>query len=260
MNKNKEANILILAGKGISSTILYNFLTDHFVNVSCIVEEKRNKWKWVKTRAKKLGWFVAIAQLLFQIPVPRILAFFSKKRILEIIKQYNLNLNPIPDDVIIPVKSVNSKKVINWIKEHQPDLIILNGTRIVSKRVLRSTEIKFINTHLGITPLYRGVHGGYWALATGDGVNFGSTIHYVDEGVDTGKILEQVYAEPTKKDNFSTYPFLQLGATLPTLKDIISAILEGKASTISPPIGNSKLWYHPTIFQYIHFYLKNGIK
>ena len=46
--------------------------------------------------------------------------------------------------------------------------MVVNGTRILSRRMLESIDAVFLNMHVGITPKYRGVHGGYWALANGD--------------------------------------------------------------------------------------------
>ena len=34
--------------------------------------------------------------------------------------------------------------------------------------MLQSVEAIFVNTHVGITPKYRGVHGGYWSLVKND--------------------------------------------------------------------------------------------
>jgi folate-dependent phosphoribosylglycinamide formyltransferase PurN len=72
------------------------------------------------------------------------------------------------------------------LKAINPDLVIVNGTRIISKKVLSSINSKFVNIHVGITPKYRGVHGTYWALVNNDVENSGVTVHFVDEGIDTG--------------------------------------------------------------------------
>ena len=96
--------------------------------------------------------------------------------------------------------------------------MLVNGTRIISKKTLESVPATFINIHTGITPAFRGVHGGYWAMATGKKNLFGTTVHYVDTGVDTGGIIEQVFIEPPKQDNFYTYPYLQYASVLPVLK------------------------------------------
>ena len=61
---------------------------------------------------------------------------------------------------------------------------MVNGTRIISSRVLDSIGCPIINTHAGITPRYRGVHGGYWALAEGHPEEVGTTVHLVDKGIE----------------------------------------------------------------------------
>ncbi|MFT4646131.1 MAG: folate-dependent phosphoribosylglycinamide formyltransferase PurN, partial [Planctomycetota bacterium] len=42
------------------------------------------------------------------------------------------------------------------------DVIIVNGTRIISSKVLESMPALFINIHTGVTLQYGGVHGAYW--------------------------------------------------------------------------------------------------
>jgi folate-dependent phosphoribosylglycinamide formyltransferase PurN len=132
-----------------------------------------------------------------------------------------------------------------------PDVLIVNGTRIISKQTLESVSAPFINIHTGITPAFRGVHGGYWAVASNNRSLFGTTVHYVDPGVDTGGIIEQVFTEPAKKDNFYTYPYLQYAIVLPALKKVIETCSEGnRPKTIPAVTAESTLWFHPTIFQW----------
>ena len=97
---------------------------------------------------------------------------------------------------------LNTEEGRALLNQLNPDLIIVNGTRIISKKTLESVHSTFINIHTGITPAFRGVHGGYWAVATGKKDLFGTTVHYVDPGVDTGGIIEQVFIEPPKERQF----------------------------------------------------------
>ena len=138
------------------------------------------------------------------------------------------------------------------MNELNPDLIIVNGTRIISKKTLDCVSAPFINIHVGITPLFRGVHGGYWAMATGKKELFGVTLHYVDAGVDTGGIIEQVIAIPERNDNLYTYPYLEYGVCMPVLKNIIEKFEAGQKPGEKPSIvKESVLWYHPTIFEWL---------
>ncbi len=136
---------------------------------------------------------------------------------------------------------------------------MINGTRILSQRLLESTSATLINMHAGITPRYRGVHGGYWALASNDPENAGVTVHVVDPGIDTGDVLAQDRIEVTPQDNFMTYPLLQLEKGLPLLEQAVQAALAGTLSYQSG-VGPSQLYYHPTLISYLSRRFWAGIK
>jgi len=136
----------------------------------------------------------------------------------------------------------------------------VNGTRIISDDVLKCVNAVFINVHVGITPLYRGVHGAYWALVEGDHQACGVTVHVVDSGIDTGGIIEQALVRPTACDNFATYPVLQTVAALPLIERAVNAALTGNLRVRRAPEGKSKLWTHPTAGEYIWNRLRFGVK
>jgi len=157
------------------------------------------------------------------------------------------------------VSSVNDPAFLEAVKSVQPDLILVNGTRIISAKALNEIKCPVINVHVGITPLYRGVHGAYWALANKDSEHCGVTVHAIDKGIDTGAILAQDTIAPGRKDNFITYPYLQFQKAIGLVKTTVPRVLNGGYSYLPPPAGPSKLWYHPTIWQYIRNRFK-GIK
>ncbi len=252
--------MLLLIGKGESSNVIYNSLIKIFPSIVCIQEERPNRWKFVKNRARKLGWITAIGQVIFQLSIPKILKRLSIKRRMEIAQEYSMDSTDIPSQKIINVYNINSIEVVELVIRHRPDVVLLNGTRIISKKLLKCTDAQFVNTHLGITPSYRGVHGGYWALANKEGSDFGATIHIVDAGIDTGGILKQILCTPSSRDNFSTFPMLQLGASLTHLPKIVLAVANNEAKSITIQNSTSKLWYHPTIFQYLYNWIKFGVR
>ena len=116
--------------------------------------------------------------------------------------------------------------------------------------MLSSTHAPFINTHAGITPKYRGTHGGYWALYNSDPGRCGVTVHLVDAGIDTGDIVDQAPIKPIREDSFVTYPYLQLAAALPLLVKAVQGALAG-ALPSRLATGESAVWYHPGLLQYL---------
>ena len=257
--QNQKPEIVLLLGPSRSSLFLYQYLKRHFTIKAAIVEHGVSKKLLLKRRAKKLGWFTVFGQLLFQSTLPKFLAFVSRKQHDALLKKYELFQNPIDAGTVIRVPSVNAQATIETLQQLQPAVIVINGTRILSKQLLAAVPCRFINTHAGITPKYRGVHGGYWALASGDVENCGVTIHLVDKGIDTGDIISQHRIHPGKRDNFTTYPIHQLGTALPHLVHAVHAALNNTLKTYKAE-GESRLWYHPTIWQYFYYWLTKGVK
>jgi len=79
--------IVILAGIGNSSNIVFNYISKYFEVDKIIFEKHVSKTKLLKRRIKNLGILTVIGQLLFQILASPILKWISKHRINEIKKK-----------------------------------------------------------------------------------------------------------------------------------------------------------------------------
>ncbi len=74
---------------------------------------------------------------------------------------------------------------------YRPDLIVVYGFPWkLSRDVLRTPRLGAINVHTSLLPKYRGPLPVHWAVRNGD-PETGVTIHWMDEGFDTGNILAQ---------------------------------------------------------------------
>lgn len=255
----KNKSIVLLGGKGLSTKIVFNALNKEFGISLAIIEEKESALTFIKRRIKRLGFVKVFGQICFELFIAKPLKFFSEKRHWDIIRENHLDTSEIPLALLKKVRSINATETIEAIKNVNPDLIVINGTRIISRRVLSSASCKFINTHAGITPKYRGVHGMYWALVNNDKENSGVTVHFVDEGIDTGNIIYQQQVLPTKADNFSTYPLLQIAEGIKILIRAIKSYFDGSI-VINDVNTESNLWFHPTMWSYIYNRITKGVK
>jgi folate-dependent phosphoribosylglycinamide formyltransferase PurN len=247
-----KTKIIILARDCDSTNIVYNYLKNFFEIEAVVLETPIPRKEQFLKRARRLGYFSAIGQVIFFLGIMPLIKRVSQKRKKEIYQQHSLDESMPPENIIQRIEYANTDAGRAVLKALNPSLIIVNGTRIISKKTLTSLPSVFINIHTGITPLFRGVHGGYWAMATGRKDLFGTTIHYVDPGVDTGDIIEQVFTKPQEKDNFYTYPYLQYAVCLPALKQVVQAFTNGnRPATKKPVTTESALWFHPTIWQWI---------
>jgi folate-dependent phosphoribosylglycinamide formyltransferase PurN len=242
------------------STIMYNEVVKKYNVAQVLYEEKESAKVILKRRIKKLGWWKVFGQILFQLSIQKIL----QKAVPFAVKRFEneglIDATEIPSDKIIRVNSSNDPQTIELILSLKPDLIIINGTRILSKRFLEAMPCPVLNVHAGITPCYRGVHGAYWALVNNDVAHCGVTVHMVDTGVDTGGILAQALIKPTTKDHFSTYPILQFTAAMPLLMDSIDKVFKKQHQLQATPACTSGLWYHPTLWEYLYYRIVKGIK
>ena len=251
--------IALLHQDDFSSRVLFHSLKESYPIDLVIEEQPVKKTEIVKKRIKRLGYSKVFGQVLFYLLVVPFLELISKKRKQELITKFKFNNSKIEHENFHKVSSVNSEESRQLLVRYNPDLVIINGTRILSKKTLQSINAAFMNIHAGITPKYRGVHGGYWALAKGDGEHCGVTVHLVDMGIDTGDLLVQSKIKPTAKDNFATIPLLQLEKGIQGLKQAIATYMQEKPLKTKKAQGESKLWYHPTIWEYLWTWCKRGV-
>ncbi|MPY97402.1 MAG: phosphoribosylglycinamide formyltransferase [Actinophytocola sp.] len=77
------------------------------------------------------------------------------------------------------------------VAAYQPDLVVSAGfMKILGSEFLNHFGFRVINTHPALLPAFPGMHAVADALAAGVKVT-GSTVHFVDSGVDTGPIIAQ---------------------------------------------------------------------
>lgn len=246
----QSTGVVMLAQPGVSTRVLYNALEKTFGVQKVILETPPKSWQVLQRRIKRLGILKVAGQAVFRAAVVPTLRYRSQMRRNTIFEEHSLNDAPIPSAKVIRVDSVNEPTTRDTLVKLSPRIVVLGGTRIVKPDTLACVPAPFINMHAGVTPSYRGVHGGYWALACGEPEACGVTVHLVDSGIDTGKVLGQTLIEPSAEDNFSIYPWLQLAAGLPLLLDSVAKVLDEKPLSFVSVRRPSKLWYHPTVGEY----------
>ena len=256
----KTGRIVLLCSDGPSTRAVYNALRDEFGSVQVIMEEPISRLQMARRRAARLGYFSTAGQMLFAAGIVPVLACSSRRRIQEIEREFNLR-REMPESEIERIEIVNSEQARDALRNAAPDVVVVNGTRIIGAKTLACVDVPFINTHAGITPLYRGVHGAYWALAEGRPELVGTTVHFVDKGIDTGSIIAQAFFEITDRDNFATYPYLHTAAGISVLVPAVRSALEGKVEPTREDNGlESKLRYHPAIWDYLASRLRRGVR
>ena len=88
-------------------------------------------------------------------------------------------------------RTARDRALAGWLDERAPDLLVLAGfMELLTAEFIRANAGRMINVHPALLPAFPGVRAIEQALDYGVKVG-GVTIHFVDEGVDTGPVLLQ---------------------------------------------------------------------
>jgi len=101
-------------------------------------------------------------------------------------------------------ENVNAASFLDAVRAHEPDVnVSMSYDQILLTEAIQAAPKRFINCHAGALPFYRGRNILNWALINGED-RFGVTVHYVDEGIDTGDIITQRFGVVTPSDDYGS--------------------------------------------------------
>ena len=101
------------------------------------------------------------------------------------------------------VENPNSKKFLNVLRELNPDVIINQSQSIIKEGLIQVPKIGVINRHNALLPKNRGRLTPFWVLYKGE-KETGVSIHFIDEGIDSGEIIVQKKYKVKNNDTFNS--------------------------------------------------------
>ena len=135
----------------------------------------------------------------------------------------------------VRVKHTNEDEMIHLFRAWNVDLIVLAGYMRILKNP-SAFHCPIINVHPSLLPKYKGLHAVEQALDSGDTVT-GCTVHYVNEELDGGEIIEQREVPILPDDTVDTLTRriqLMEYAILPkVIDDYETPISKGEGKTLS---------------------------
>ena len=137
----------------------------------------RKAWRWLRDRRRYTGnrearFFFADGQAVLNHP--------------ELVKE---------------VPHINHPDVLQLADRLEPDLIAVFGTSLIRGELLQSGRLGIVNLHGGLSPEYRGADCTFWALYNAEPDKIGCTLHYIDAGIDTGRLIAHVSPELRPDDD-----------------------------------------------------------
>lgn len=107
--------------------------------------------------------------------------------------------------LVLNPKDFNSKEsyeleILNKLNEKEINFIVLAGyMRLIGSTLLNAYEGRMVNIHPSLLPKYKGKDAIKQAYEANE-LEYGITVHYVDSGMDTGSIIEQMSLTTDSRD------------------------------------------------------------
>lgn len=184
--------IVILRSDDAHHEYLETLLRSRFDIVAVIVEPAREQRRRLLQTRRYVDWIFT----LYHLQRRRLCGLTAYR------KSYfsNLAIPPLPPCPRLTVRWINEPGVAQLLRASKPDLTVTICTSILQSEVLQAAGT-IINVHGGFLPYYRGNHCFFFPFYRGEFDKIGSTLHFVDPGIDTGEIIETIvppiYADDT---------------------------------------------------------------
>lgn len=130
--------------------------------------------------------------------------------------------------------SADDVRLQTWVKNLSPDLmVVFSMSQLLKPIIYKIPKYGTINIHPSILPKYRGPNPDFWHYMNMEKEQ-GVTIHYIDEGEDTGDILyQQVVSVPLGMKSPERLDLLITDTAVPALFKVIDDI---QNDTIVPQV------------------------
>lgn len=96
---------------------------------------------------------------------------------------------------------INHPDVVTLARELKPDILAVFGTSLIRGDLLKEGRLGIANLHGGLSPEYRGADCTFWALYNSEPEKIGCTLHWIDAGIDTGRLIAHVSPEIKPDDD-----------------------------------------------------------
>ena len=158
-------------------------------------------------------------------------------------KDFDNSFNKNLDVLSIEKNSINSSEVFDYLRSKKIDYIFVYGPGIIGKETINAYPRRIINMHLGLSPYYRGSGTNFWPIVNGEVQYCGVTIHFLDEGIDTGDLIFQGRASVNKNDTIHSLGSKIIKVGIKLICESIDAISKDNFSPLRQDLSIGKTYY-----------------
>jgi peptidoglycan/xylan/chitin deacetylase (PgdA/CDA1 family)/folate-dependent phosphoribosylglycinamide formyltransferase PurN len=150
---------------------------------------------------------------------------------------------------------IHSDEGIKFLGSLNSDVLVVCGTGILRRPVFSLPTIGTVNLHQGKVPEYRGAPPGFWEVWNQE-KEVGVTIHFVNEGVDTGDVVLQELIPIFEYDDLHSIQIKLDEVSLSLYPEAVKQIAAGSYMRIKQPQNTGKQYFFPTLTQRVRLFFK----
>ncbi|GMQ86823.1 MAG: hypothetical protein BMS9Abin08_0021 [Gammaproteobacteria bacterium] len=132
-------------------------------------------------------------------------------------------------ELVKEVPHINHPEVVRLADELEPDLIAVFGTSLIRGELLQRGRLGIVNLHGGLSPEYRGADCTFWALYNAEPEKIGCTLHYIDAGIDTGRLIAHVSPELGRDDDELTLFWRSVKESAQVYAELMQQLAQGES-------------------------------
>jgi folate-dependent phosphoribosylglycinamide formyltransferase PurN len=153
---------------------------------------------------------------------------------------------------LLRTSAINAPEVVDFLRTHRPDLVLVNGTQLLRAPVLEllpTIRLGIINLHTGLSPYSRGANCNLYMVLEGHPEWVGVTVHHIDAGIDSGDIILSAQVPPEPDDDFETLDVRTFHVGIERLIEAAHLLAAGRAQRV-PQWEKGKLFLRRTGYDY----------
>jgi folate-dependent phosphoribosylglycinamide formyltransferase PurN len=160
----------------VGAVFLNTFMKNGIRLSGLVVEDKRSGKNWTRLRKKirKDGFPTAMRRLFHVV-------------FLKLFRRTPVHLAEKMGIPVYHFQKFNSQECMDLLAKQDIDLLTIASAPILKEGVFTTARLGCLNAHPGWLPAYRGIGANAHAMKNGDSP--GVSIHFIDAGIDTGRII-----------------------------------------------------------------------
>ncbi len=176
MTTDLQVYLLAYPDNPVGNAFIKIFLKHNVPMKGIIVERKKGKTNWTRLKKKvhKDGFMKAFKRFLNVLFLK-----MSKQNIVDLATKNGID--------VYWVDKFNSKACAALLESLNIDLLTIVSAPILKEYIFTKAKSGCLNAHPGWLPKYRGLGANAYAIQNGDSP--GVTVHFIDAGIDTGRII-----------------------------------------------------------------------